>query len=352
MRHGAHFVSAFTAGLVAAMVAMPAGTATAQSATMEGPVVSWDWALIGTARSGTRVFDETAKLVSDATGGKFTIKIHYGETLAPPREILDGINIGAFQGGWVVPSFYPGKLPGVGGLDLPVLPVNNIRALAQVQEAYVALPEIERDFTRWNAKSIAVVTVPPYEFAGKGRPLQTLADFKGMRLRALGGLADVIRLFGGVPTSFPSPENYSNIERGVVDGVGLAYYAIASSRIHEIADWYTKGFAFPSPSSMVGIGSKAFEALPPQYQTLLIAVGPKAARVQIDGLDEIEAKSEAEFKAKGVKTIVIAPEVRQELLERAAQPVFDKWVQEITAKGYPGQKLIDFLISQSRKASS
>ncbi|MFO1189640.1 MAG: TRAP transporter substrate-binding protein DctP [Alphaproteobacteria bacterium] len=339
-------VAGLAAGLLfAAPVAAPAQT-------VDGPVVSWDMALFGTSRGGSRVFDETAKMVSEATGGKFTIKLHYGETLSPAKEFLDGLSIGAFQSAWVTPSYTPGRQPGVGGLDLPVLPVNSMKALMELQHNYLLLPELEGDFKRWNTKYIAPCTLPLYEFIGKGTPIQTVNDFKGKRLRALGGLGDVMRAVGAAPNSLPSPELYGALDRGLLDGMAFPFYAVASFKLHEISQWYTKGFAFPSPISFLAVGSKPFDALPPQYQKLLIEAGPKAARIQIEGLDEIEAKSEAQFIARGVKTIAIAPATREELIQRTSQAVFDKWVKEVTAQGYPGQKLLDYLITQSKKLSS
>lgn len=344
--------SAIAGGTIAAISCLAPVPSTAQTAILEGPVVQWDMALFGTPRSGTRVFEEVAKMVSAATGGKFTIKLQYGEILAPTKEILDGISIGAFQSGWVGPVYAPGKQPVLSGLDLPILPVTSMKALAEVQHAYITLPEVETDFKRWNTKYIALATLPLYEFAGKGQPLQTLDDFKGKRIRALGGLADVVRLVGAVPTTVPSPEVYGAFQRGMFDALGFPYYAIASFKVSEIGEWYTKGFAFSSVVSYLGVGNKAFDALPPAYQKLLVDTGPKAAQVGIDEQDEGEAKAEAEFKARGMKTIAIAPRVREALIELTRQPVFDKWVQEITAKGYPGQMLLDFLIARSKKASS
>jgi len=340
------------AGLALGVIAVAPLPAAAQKAMVDGPVVSWDMSLFGTSRGGSRVFDETAKMLSDATGGKFTIKLHYGSTLAPAKEHLDGIKIGAFQSAWVTPGYAPGKQPSANGLDLPVLPINTMQALMELQHSYLQLPEVQTDFTRWNAKYIAPSTLPMYEFFGKGEPLQSVAAFQGKRLRALGGLGDVVKAVGASPTNLPSPELYGGLDRGLLDGIAFPNYAVASFKIYEISQWFTRGYAFPSPASYLAVNVGAFEALPSQYQKLLVEAGPKAAQIQIDGLADIEAKAEAQFIAAGVKRIDISPAVRDQLLQRSAQDVYDKWVKDVTAQGYPGQKLLDYLISQSKKLSS
>ena len=38
---------------------------------------------------------------------------------------------------------------------------------------------------KWNAKLLMSAALPQYEFMGRGKEPRTLADFKGMRVRAL-----------------------------------------------------------------------------------------------------------------------------------------------------------------------
>ena len=49
-------------------------------------------------------------------------------------------------------------------------------------------PRVEADFAKWNAIIFAINMLPQYEYMGKGKPPATVADFKGKRLRALGGM--------------------------------------------------------------------------------------------------------------------------------------------------------------------
>lgn len=327
-------------------------TSAAPAQTVDGPAVQWDVALYGQARSVTIVFDETARMVEEATGGKFKIKNHYGATLAPEREILDGLSIGAFQGGWVVVSYAPGKLVGAGGLDLPFIPVTSLFALQKVQDSYLQLPEVDNDFKRWGTKYVTTSPLPFYEFMGKGKALQTVADFKGLRLRALGGLGDAIRAVGAVPTTLPSPDLYPALERGLLDGLSLGYYAHAAWKIQEVATYYTKGMSLTPPVSVSLINLKGFEALPPQYQKLVLDKGKAAADIQIAALQKGEDNAEAEFIKKGVKRIDFPAAERNKLAEIGGKPVWDKWVTDVTAKGYPGQKLLDFIMAAAKKASS
>jgi len=342
----------YTATSVAGLLGCAIAASQVSAQMVDGPAVSWDIALYGNPRSVTIIFDETAKMVGEATGGKFTVKNHYGATLAPEREILDGMSIGAFQGGWVVVSYVPGKLVAAGGLDLPFIPVTSLKSLQALQDAYLKLPEVANDFTRWNTKYMAPSGLPFYEFLGKGKPLMSVTDFKGQRLRGLGGLGDAIRAVGGVPTTLTSSELYSALDRGLLDGLSMGYYAHQAWKIHDVATWYTKGMALTPPVSLSLVNLKAFEALPPQYQQLFAEKAKAGADIQVAALEEGERRAEADFIKAGVKRIDFPASEREKLAEQGGKPVWEKWVKDVTAKGYPGQKLLDFIMTTAKKVSS
>lgn len=206
------------------------GAGTGGAAEVDSPMLNWDIAQIGPSRSVTVIFEETAKRLEQATDGKFKIKLHYNTQLAPEKEILEGLSVGAFQLGWVVPGYAPGKLLTASALDLPFLPAPDARALVAMSHAYLHIPETVADFGRWGTRNIHTVPLPVYEFMGKG-------------------------------------------------------------------------------------------------------------------------KAEAVFKQKGVQQVNLAAAEREKLIA-FAQPIWDKWVQDMTPKGIPGQKLPDFILDTAQKSKS
>jgi TRAP-type C4-dicarboxylate transport system substrate-binding protein len=155
-----------------------------------------------------------------------------------------------------------------------------------------------------------------------------------------------------VPTTLTSSELYPALDRGLLDGLSMGYYAHQAWKIHDIATWYTKGMALTPPVSLSLVNLKAFEALPPQYRTLLAQKAIDAANVQLAALEDGERKAEEDFIKKGVKRIEFPASEREKLAEQGGKPVWEKWVKDVTAKGYPGQKLFDFIMDSARKASS
>ncbi|MFO1190306.1 MAG: TRAP transporter substrate-binding protein DctP, partial [Alphaproteobacteria bacterium] len=320
--------------------------------TIDGPKVHWNVSLYGKSRGSTLGFETLRDELAARTNGNFVFQLHYGETLAPAKENLDGLKIGAFEAAWGVTPYAPGKQPAVSALELPFLPMETLAAVAKVHERYYRLPEVTKEFATWNSTYLAAVVLPHYEFMGRGKVPDQLDDWKNRRLRAPGGAGKVMEKIGAVPTSMPAPDIYNALERGLIEAVALDYYAFISYRINELSTWYTKGFGLYSPATQVLAATGSFDALPPQYKQLLAELGPRSTDKMVQELNRIDDEAEAEFKKRGMKMVTLTPQVRQQILQDTQQTVWSDWVKEVTPRGVPGQKLLDFILAEAVRSNT
>ena len=73
-------------------------------------------------------------------------------------------------------------------LDLPFLPLANFGVMRKVHDAVYNHPAAQEALGKWNAVIYMSNILPQYEYMGRGKPPQSVADFEGKRLRALGGM--------------------------------------------------------------------------------------------------------------------------------------------------------------------
>ena len=78
----------------------------------ENPTVAWNLSVWGPPRAFTAGIETLAKHVESESGGKFTIKIHYGDSLSKATDNLDNIKLGAFEMAQICTGYHPGKNPG------------------------------------------------------------------------------------------------------------------------------------------------------------------------------------------------------------------------------------------------
>jgi TRAP-type C4-dicarboxylate transport system substrate-binding protein len=334
-----------TKKLLASALAISFATAgvAVQAAEVEGPKVEWRYSMWGNPRAFTAGLEYLAAQVKEKTGGNFTINIGYGEQFSKARENLDSIKLGAVDGASFCNFYSPGKNPAFMVFSLPFLPMGDWNVNKAVRLALHEHPALVKDMDQWNAMVYAAALMPQYEFLGKGKPPRELADWKGLRVRAGGGIGDAMTKLGAVKTTTAATEVYTGMQRGTMDAASFPYtYAQAAYKIPEVSDWFTANMS-PGTSSCPTVFSKtSYEKLPPQYKKLLQDLKPEYYRVQAEAYQEIDKKNLPIFKEKLIE-IVYTPEQLEQFKKVAAEPVWNEWVAANKDK-FDGQELIDLIL--------
>jgi TRAP-type C4-dicarboxylate transport system substrate-binding protein len=335
------FVRSVMAAAVAAFVAGQASAA---------DKIEWNASLWGNPRAVTKGIEAVAAYVEEKSGGNFTIKINYGETLSSSRENIDGISLGAFEVAQMCTSYHPGKNPLGTVLDLPFLPLPTFGILVKVHDAFQNYAPWQKELSRWNAKTWVTAVLPQYEFMGVGEPPRTLEAWKGMRVRALGGIGDAMRKLGAVPTTVPAPEVYTSLERGVVQAASFPYsYTFGAYRLHEIGKWFTEGLQPGTLHCPFVLGQGAYDRLPAEYKKLMqdaVAINYKALG---DAYDETDKKWIPIYK-QTMEVITYTEEQHKAFEKVGAEPVWKDWVESNKGK-FDSQAVLDFVLKTAKDAA-
>jgi TRAP-type C4-dicarboxylate transport system substrate-binding protein len=312
----------------------------------------WDIAIYGPPREVTVPIEYLAKFLDEKTGGKFTLKLHYSESIAPAKAVLDSLKIEAIQGGLVAFGYTPGKVPLHLALDLPYLPIPNLDVFEKVQEAYYAWEPAKKELARFNGVAIYAALLPPYEFMGTGKAPKTLEDWKGMRVRALGPGGDAMRTIGAVPTSVPAPEVYTALERGTFQAVAFPFaYAFAAYKLQEVSKWYTMGMHFGVVNNSWVFSKTAFDKLPAEYKKLFDEARPGLYKAAKEAYRKADERDIPLFDKAGLERITFTPETLKPFVDKAGKPVWDKWVADNKAKGLPAQAALDLILKTAKEAA-
>lgn len=344
----------FVAGAFAVAGVMATGAAQDAAAQMvAGPKVTWNVSIWGKKRAFSANIEALSAILSEKTGGNLNLKLVYGEALSPPKENIDGMKLGAFEAGPVCPAYTPGKLPASMALNLPFLPIPDLAVQKSVHEEFFAHPALVKEYENWGSLVAMVTLIPRYEFMGVSKPPTTLEGWNGLRVRALGGVGEAMKLLGAVPTSMPAPELFQALERGLVDVGSFPFsYAFGAYRLHEVAKWYTTNAAISTTGCPFLSGISAWNALPPQYQKLIEDSRDAALAQQAEAYDEADRKYIPLFKKNGIVAITYSKEERDRLVAIGGKPIWDQWVKDAEAQGIPGQELLDLILASAEKAAS
>ncbi len=309
----------------------------------EAGAVEWNVSLWGKRRAFTEHVEKLAELVAEKTGGAFTMNISYGG-LSKNRENLDGISVGAFEMAQFCAGYHGDKNPTITVLELPFLGVMNLEEEVAVSNAVYAHPATVADLARWNARLLMTSPMPQYNIVGTGEPKDELDEFKGMRVRATGGLGKAFEAVGAVPTSVTATEAQQALETGVVDTVAFAQHAHLSFQTIDLADWWTENLNPGTVNCPVVVNIDAYKALSDEHRTALDGSIDEAIAHYLANYGELLAKWEEILAEKNVQKVTIS-DSELERFREVAGPVRDAWIEAMSAQGLPAQELYDLVQS-------
>jgi len=308
----------------------------------EAMATEWSVSVWGKRRAFTEHIHKLAELVSEKTNGEFTMNISYGG-LSKNRENLDGISIGAFEMAQFCAGYHPDKNRAITVLELPFLGVANLDEEVAVSNAVYANPAVAEEMAQWNAKLLMTSPMPQYNLVGTGEPRDHLSQFKGMRVRATGGLGKAFAAVGAVPTSVTASEAYQAMESGVVDTVAFAQHAhLAFGTINQ-ATWWTENLNPGTVNCPVVVNIDAYDALTDAEREALDGSVDEALAYYVENYGKLLAKWDTVLAEKGVKKVTISDDQLAEFKNVAGEPIQQAWIAEMSAQGLPAQELYDLV---------
>ena len=168
-------------------------------------------------------FEPFAQKVAELTDGKVTVKIFPGGTLGNPKTMVDSINNGITDIGFVIPAYVRGRFPRSSVFDLPFLFTDAVHQTEVMYELF------EKDFAEdyKQFKVLWFTAAPMSQVFTVDKPIASAADFKGMKIRTGNAVeTEGVKMLGGNPVGKTVDELNIMLQKGVVDGAFTAYSAL------------------------------------------------------------------------------------------------------------------------------
>lgn len=309
----------------------------------EAMAVEWNVSLWGKRRAFTEHVEKLAELVAAKTNGAFTLNISYGG-LSKNRENLDGISIGAFEMAQFCAGYHRDKNPSITVLELPFLGVSSLRQEAELSAALFAHPAVKADLARWNATLLMPSPLPQYNLVGVGDAPATLSNFKGLSVRATGGIGAAMKIIGAIPTSMSASEVRQAMDSGVVKAVAFAPHAHMSFGTIESGKWWTTNLNPGTVNCPVVANSDALASLSNNHRKALLDSIPEAMDHYINHYNSktMSAWGPA-LDEHGIQRVTFTQAEIDAFKKAAAAPAAETWIAENTARGLPAQELYDMV---------
>jgi TRAP-type mannitol/chloroaromatic compound transport system substrate-binding protein len=270
-----------------------------------------------------------AEWVNEMTSGQIEIKVYGGGTLVPALEVFDAVSGGASEMGSGASYYWAGKNPSLQFFTTVPFGLN-----AQQMNSWLFAGggmELWREqYAKYNLVPFAGGNTGVQMAGWFNKEINSIEDFKGLKMRIPGLGGKVLQEIGGTPVLSAGSEIYTNLERGVIDATEwIGPYHDYLMGFHDIAKYYySPGWHEPGSNLEIIINKRLYDGLPKSLQSILEAA---AYRLNAWTLAEFEAKNN-EYLQKiinesNVEIRQLSPEVLNGLYE-ARQKIINDLIEQ------------------------
>jgi TRAP-type C4-dicarboxylate transport system substrate-binding protein len=172
------------------------------------------------------------------------------------------------------------------------------------------------------------------------KPIRTLEDFKGLKIRGLNRLADTwLVQEGAAPSAMAAPEVYQALQSGVLDAAQTDVSAAVSRRFYEVQKFGTVAPVFSVYYHMY-LNPAWWAGLTPQQQGWLKEAGAKAEEANYKLTEDTAAAAAGTLREKGMTVHELTPAEIETWKAKIQKPVMDEFIK---IAGADGQKMLDAL---------
>lgn len=292
------------------------------------------------------------KEIEKKSNGEIKFTIFPNNQMGPPPVYYDLARKGRADVTWFNHGFTPGRFPLTELSHLPFL-IGSAEIGAKVLNDETLLKKY-LDAEHKGVKLLQLMTHQPGNIHTANKPVRTVADMKGLRLRAASRtIVDFIRVLGATPRGLPPTQIVEQMEKGTLDGAFIDYGGAGIAfRMGPVTKYTTEMYSYVS-SFGVAMNEKTFSSLPPNLQKLVASTMKGREKEVGHEWDKLDAIGKAIMVKAGTKPIILT-KAEMDRFRAAGAKVTEAALAAKEKKGLPARaayKMMKDLADKHAKTS-
>ncbi|MFZ5587303.1 MAG: TRAP transporter substrate-binding protein [Thermodesulfobacteriota bacterium] len=285
------------------------------------------------AHAQSRLAQAWCEEIAQRTGGRVVFQYLPGATLLKAEQTFDGVVNGMADVGMSCFAYTRGRFPVMEVVDLPLGYPNGPTATAVANRVAAELKPAE-------LKQVEVMYLHahgPGWLHTKKRPVRSLDDMAGLKLRATGTSANLVKALGGVPVALAMPETYQSLEKGVVDGSVYPLEANQGWKLGEVVNYATDLSSVGYTTCFfVVMNQDRWRGLPAEVRAVIAQVNQEWITRHGQAWDEADAVGLKFFLDQPGRERIALDPAEAERWRQAAEPVLSEYEARLRARGVDG----------------
>jgi TRAP-type C4-dicarboxylate transport system substrate-binding protein len=289
-----------------------------------------------------KMLEPWAARIEKASGGKVKIDIYPSMSLGgKPPQLINQVRDGVVDLIWTVDGYTPGLFPRTEVFELPFVYTNNPAA------TNLAMRDMFDQYLKPEYGGVHVMFL--HVHAGQGihmvdKLVRKPDDLKGMKMRIPTRTgAWIIEALGAAPVAMPVPDLPQALSKKVVDGAFIPWEIIPALKLQDLIKYEIEGpnkTRFGNTTFQVSMNEARWNSLPSDVKK---AFSDNSGAAWVKEVGQVWAANDDGGIAVAVKAgnqHIQLTEAEIKPFEQKLEPVVQRWIDEVKAKGIDGAALV------------
>ena len=258
-----------------------------------------------------------------------------------PPQLVDRVKDGVDDLVITLPGYTAGRFPAMEVFELPFM-TNSAEVGGRAAWDYLQKYGI-KEFA--GSRILAVWVHDEGYIHTNGRQVKTLADFKGLKMRAPTRQTNkLLAALGATPVGMPLPSIPDAVSRGTIDGFLLPWEVMPSLRLQELVKYHSETDpsrpALYSAVFVFAMNQAKYESLPPDLRKVIDDTsGAQLSRDIGRVWDNSQAAGRKLAQERG-NVFYMIPGSELDGWVKVSAPLYDDWVADMEKRGLPGKQML------------
>lgn len=295
------------------------------------------------ATIAAKILKPWAETLSAASDGGLKIQQFDAMSLGgKPMDLMDQAIDGVVDISMTMVGYTPNRFPRSEVFELPFISTTDTVATSLAYQQMIDESLQEEEFQ--NIRILGGFVHGPGVIHAS-RPVETLADMEGLKLRGPTRMTNaLLKQLGATPIGLPLPAIPEALSKTVIDGTVIPWEVTPAVRLSELVHNHTEFAsreALYTATIVVAMNEQKYQALPEELRKVLDAhSGMALSQLAGSELRKADAPGRAIAVEQG-NDIVTLGDAEVAEWKAAAEPVLEAWVAEMEQRGIDGRATIE-----------
>jgi TRAP-type transport system periplasmic protein len=283
-----------------------------------------------------------AKALEEESEGRIEVALKPLGGYGKPAELFTMVEKGQIEMAASVQGYHPGRFPQSSVMELPLMFENSIAGTEAMMKLYKE-GLLDKDYA--SVKVLGLYVLPPYPIFTTGKKIQSVKDFRGLRMRTPSITVGVaLAKLGAVPLGIPLNMIGDTIASGYVDAIAYGWDSTTTTKGAGgkfLADQLSVvvDARLAAPALMIVMNRAAWDKMPDDLKKIIekhssdLAMGSARIREAQEAVTKKKLQSDPRFTA-----LAFNDEQRAEL-QRVTAPAVVEWKANMAKLGIDGERL-------------